>query len=119
MGAISAVTGVATQAGTTPEGISLAQGGIIFAGAVYFIFALLAYFLGAEKTQKIFSAVVTGPIIMVIGTMYASGVALSDAMGKGTTNSVGISLFVAFCVVLIIVITANLRKVFLSLCPFY
>ncbi len=117
MGAISAVTGVASQAGATPEGISLAQGGIIVAGAVYFIFALLAYFLGAERLRRYFPPVVTGPIIMVIGTMYASGVALSDAMGKGTSNSVGISLFVAFCVVLIIVITANLRKGFFKLVP--
>jgi uracil permease len=117
MGAISAVTGVGTATGSTAAGISLAQGGIICAGAVYFIFAILAYFLGAERLRKFFPPVVTGPIIMVIGTMYASSVALSDAMGTGTTNSVGISLLVAFSVVLIIVLTSIIKKGFFKLVP--
>jgi uracil permease len=115
--AICAATGVGTETGVTSQGIAQAQGGIIFAGAIYFVFAILAYFLGAERLRKYFPPVVTGPIIMVIGTMYASSVALSDAMGTGTTNSVGLSLFVAFCVILIIVLTSIIKKGFFKLVP--
>jgi len=117
MGAVAAVTGVNTSTGTTAEGISLAQGGIIFAGAVYFIFALLAYYLGADRLRKLFPPIVTGPIIIVIGTMFASGVAVSDALGINTPNSTGMSILVALSVVLIIIITSVIKRGFFKLVP--
>lgn len=59
-------------------GIPAAQGGIMVAGLLYCILAVLIYFLGREFMEKILPPVVTGPIIMVIGLNLAP-VAISSA----------------------------------------
>jgi len=53
------------------QGIPAAQGGIIIAGLLYCIMAILIYYLGPEFMEKILPPVVTGPIIMVIGLNLA------------------------------------------------
>ena len=55
----------------TDMGIPAAQGGIIVAGFLYVVFAILIHFVGAEFMQRILPPVVTGPIIMVIGLNLA------------------------------------------------
>ncbi len=60
------------------QGIPAAQGGIIVAGLIYCIMALLVKLLGREFMQKILPPVVTGPVIMVIGLNLAP-VAIGDA----------------------------------------
>ncbi|MDN5331307.1 MAG: uracil permease [Tepidanaerobacteraceae bacterium] len=52
-------------------GIPAAQGGIIVAGLIYVLMALLIYFLGREFMERLLPPVVTGPIIMVIGLNLA------------------------------------------------
>ncbi|KXG77936.1 Uracil permease [Fervidicola ferrireducens] len=52
-------------------GIPAAQGGIIVAGLLYVLMALLIYFLGREFMERLLPPVVTGPIIMVIGLNLA------------------------------------------------
>ncbi len=61
-------------------GIPYAQGGIMAAGAVYFLFALLAYFVGSERIRALFPPVVTGPVIIIIGLSLA-GVGICDSLG--------------------------------------
>lgn len=51
--------------------IAYAQGGIVVAGLIYLILSALMYVFGAEKVVKFFPPVVTGPIIIVIGTKLA------------------------------------------------
>ncbi|MGI6153879.1 MAG: uracil-xanthine permease family protein, partial [Christensenellaceae bacterium] len=46
-------------------------GGIISAGVVYLIIALIVKLVGAERVMKVFSPVVVGPMIMVIGLTLA------------------------------------------------
>lgn len=53
------------------KGIPAAQGGIIVAGLLYCIMAILVYYLGPQFMEKILPPVVTGPIIMVIGLNLA------------------------------------------------
>ncbi len=55
------------------SGASLADigGAILVAGALYLVFAFLAKMLGAHRIKKIFPAIVTGPIIIVIGLSLA------------------------------------------------
>ena len=48
-----------------------AQGGIVVAGLIYLILAVLIQIFGVEKIIKFFPPVVTGPIIMVIGLKLA------------------------------------------------
>jgi uracil permease len=60
------------------EGIQYAQGGIMIAGAVYVALAILVYFVGAERIQKVFPPIVTGPIIILIG-LGLTYAAMNDA----------------------------------------
>ncbi len=59
IGAISAII--------KSDGIPAAQGGIIIAGLVYAVIALIIKLIGPEKMVKLFPPVVTGPVIVVIG----------------------------------------------------
>ncbi len=65
------------------KGIPYAQGGVIFAGIIYLVFALLAFIIGSEKIKSVFPPVVTGPVIVVIGIGLAD-VAVKDAFGLST-----------------------------------
>ncbi|WP_349772790.1 solute carrier family 23 protein [Lacrimispora xylanisolvens] len=52
---LAAVTAIIRPEGTViPENVPLVQGGIIFAGLVYLIFAYIAFIIGAEKIKKDF-----------------------------------------------------------------
>ncbi len=62
------------------KGIPYAQGGIMAAGAVYFLFALLAYLVGSQRIRSLFPPAVTGPIIIIIGLSLA-GVGICDSLG--------------------------------------
>ncbi|MDD2573804.1 MAG: solute carrier family 23 protein [Bacillota bacterium] len=53
------------------QGIPAAQGGIIVAGFIYCVMALLVKLLGREFMDRILPPVVTGPVIMVIGLNLA------------------------------------------------
>lgn len=52
-------------------GLEYARGGIIVAGFIYIIFALLISIYGSEKILKYFPPIVTGPIIIVISMTLA------------------------------------------------
>jgi uracil permease len=52
-------------------GVPAAQGGIIVAGLLYVVMAILVYFLGREFMERLLPPIVTGPIIMVIGLNLA------------------------------------------------
>jgi uracil permease len=65
IGAIKAV------AGEDGSGLPQALGGVICAGAVYLIMALIVRLGGVKIIKRLFPAVVTGPVIMVIGLSLA------------------------------------------------
>ncbi|MCL2067158.1 MAG: uracil-xanthine permease family protein [Treponema sp.] len=52
-------------------GLPYAQGGIVIAGLVYLILALLVYIFGPDRIISFFPPVVTGPIIIIIGLTLA------------------------------------------------
>ncbi len=75
IGAIKAVSGA------DGTGLPQALGGIICAGAVYLVMALIVKLGGIKIIKRLFPAVVTGPVIMVIGLSLAPigvGMASSD-----------------------------------------
>lgn len=41
--------------------------GIIFSGLLYFVIAVLVYFVGSERISKLFPPLVVGPIVLTIG----------------------------------------------------
>lgn len=107
------------------ETVPLAQGGIIFAGLFYLVFAVIVYFIGADRVKKLFPPIVTGPVIVVIGINLAA-VAIKDATGTGgyawadfasglTLNgdillNIGISVFTLAVVVICSVIAKGYFK---------
>ena len=60
------------------EKLPYALGGIVIAGALYLVLALLFKLVGAQKVMRFFPPIVTGPIIILIG-LNLSGTAISNA----------------------------------------
>ena len=60
------------------EKLAYALGGIVIAGALYLVLALLFKVLGAKKVMRFFPPIVTGPMIIMIGLNLA-GSAINNA----------------------------------------
>ena len=70
VGKFSAMTG--------EEKLPYALGGIVIAGGLYLVLALLFKLVGAKKVMRFFPPIVTGPIIILIG-LNLSGTAIGNA----------------------------------------
>lgn len=108
-------------AAVSSKGIPYAQGGIIAAGVVYLVFALLAYFIGADRIKKLFPPVVTGPVIVVIGIGLA-GTAINDALGgvdvsAGFNSAAGLNIAIAAFTLLVVILCSVFAKGFFKLVP--
>jgi uracil permease len=75
-------------------GLPYAQGGIVIAGIVYLIFALLVGLFGAQKIISFFPPIVTGPIIIIIGLTLAP-VAVGSASQNWLLALVSFAIVVA------------------------
>lgn len=63
---------------TGEEKLPYALGGIVVAGCLYLILALLFKLVGPQKVMRFFPPIVTGPIIILIG-LNLSGTAINNA----------------------------------------
>ena len=91
-----------------PEyGKEYATGGVLCAGALYVILALLIKLFGAKRVMKLFPPVVCGPLIILIG-MNLSATAVSNASGNW---------LVAFICIAIIIICNIWGKGMIKICP--
>lgn len=119
---LTAISAIIRPEGTViPENVPLAQGGIIFAGLIYLLFALIAYSIGADKIKKVFPPVVTGPVIVVIGINLA-GTAISDATGGlgldgGLTPELALNLGIALFTLFIVILCSIFARGFFKLVP--
>ncbi|WP_124067473.1 uracil-xanthine permease family protein [Clostridium sp. E02] len=119
---LAAIASITRPEGTViPENVSLVQGGIIFAGLIYLLFALIAFFIGADKIKKIFPPVVTGPVIVVIGINLAS-TAINDATGNlsladGLTNEIALNLAIAIFTLFVVILCSIFAHGFFKLVP--
>jgi uracil permease len=96
-------------------GVASVKGGVICAGLVYLVMALLVKIYGADKIKSFFPPVVTGPIIMVIG-LRLSPVAVSMAMYQdGVFNSK--NFLVASIVVVSMIVISIMKHSFFRLVP--
>ena len=79
LGGFSTVASLPAYEGMDP-GLKLAYalGGIVIAGLLYLILALLFKLLGAKKVMRYFPPIVTGPMIIMIGLNLA-GTAITNA----------------------------------------
>lgn len=71
---------IKTVAGEDGSGLSAALGGVIFAGLIYMPMSLVVKIGGVQLMKRLFPAVVTGPVIMVIGLSLAPiGVSMASS----------------------------------------
>ena len=75
LGAFAAVSG------GDPTKLPYATFGVVCAGFVYVILAILIYIFGVKKVMRLFPPVVTGPVIVLIGIILAPS-ALSNCLAN-------------------------------------
>ena len=79
LGGFSMVATMPAYEGLDPETkLAYALGGIVIAGLLYLVLALLFKVLGAKKVMRYFPPIVTGPMIIMIG-LNLSGSAINNA----------------------------------------
>ena len=79
LGGYSTVATMPAYEGLDPETkLAYALGGIVIAGLLYLVLALLFKVLGAKKVMRYFPPIVTGPMIIMIG-LNLSGSAINNA----------------------------------------
>ena len=92
---------------TGAEKLPYALGGIVVAGLLYLVLALLFKLVGAKKVMRFFPPIVTGPIIILIG-LNLSGSAISNA----STN-----WWLALCAIAIIIVANIWGKGMIKIIP--
>jgi len=99
------------------EGVQQAQSGIIAAGLIYLALSLIVYLLGPDKIKKFLPAVVTGPIIIIIG-INLSKVAIGDCLSwKAPDVNIGLSITIALITFAVVLLAAVLEHGFFKLVP--
>lgn len=91
--------------------------GIIFAGIVYLVLALIIKAVGSEWVNKIMPAVIIGPIVTLIG-LSLSSTATSWMSGNGGSEYSLLSIFVGMVTFLTIVFVSVKGSKTLKLIPF-
>ncbi len=104
IGPVLVATGAAV--GTPNPNIPLALGGIIAAGALYFLIGIVVQIAGHRWVERLMPPVVTGAIVAAIGLVLAP-IAISSASGTGGDNQAGTSF--ARWIALITVIAVGSR----------
>ncbi len=93
-----------------------ATGGIIVAGALYLVLALLVRLVGAERVRSFFPPIVTGPVVTIIGLMLAPSAINNITTQIGTVN-VGLNWLVAAVAIAAIFVTSLFAKGLFKLVP--
>lgn len=119
---IPGIIAVATaQGGSLPE----ALGGIVVAGIMYIIVAIIFKYVGSDIIHKILPPHVTGPMIVLIGLILAP-VAIQNSNGTfaphivdiiGTNGCWGVALFTFAVAVFVKIYFAKIGKKFISMLP--
>ena len=111
------IPGIATIVATM--GPQYAQGGIIAAGVIYLILAIVIFGVGVERIKKLFPPIVTGPVIVCIG-LGLSYSAINNAgflkMSAPMTEG-GVDWIIAVFVMVVVVILTIRARGFFKLVP--
>ncbi len=97
-----------------------ATGGIIVAGALYVLLALIVRLVGADRVKSFFPPIVTGPVVVIIGLMLAPTAISSitaPILNNGVEINVGLNWLVAAIAVAAISVTALFAKGLFKLVP--
>lgn len=99
------------------EGKEYATGGVIVAGACYLLFALIVKLIGPDRVKKMFPAIVTGPVIVVIGLTLAPTVIFNDITADFVGGLLWTKWVIAASVVVTVIIVSIFIKGFFKLLP--
>ena len=91
--------------------LAAVKGGLIIAGLIYALFALLIKLVGYEKVNKLLPPIVTGPIIIVIG-LRLSSVAINSAFYLTNENVESVFSFKSVLVTIVVLATCICISVF-------
>ncbi len=101
-------------------GIPAAQSGIMAAGLVYLLLAVIVFFIGPDRLRKILPPIVTGPVIIIIG-LSLTGVGVKDAFGfvdkcvfDGTALK---NILIALFVFIVVMAGMNSRRRLFNMVP--
>ena len=119
--AIAAIVKSGENGSIVASKVPFAQGGIVIAGIIYVLFALIAYLLGTDRIKKMFPPVVTGPVIVVIG-IGLSSTAINDAFGNlslagGFTSAHAKNMLIALFTLAVVVACSIFAKGFFKIVP--
>ncbi|MCL2103188.1 MAG: uracil-xanthine permease family protein [Syntrophorhabdaceae bacterium] len=103
-------------AAASAYGLESALGGVVVAGLIYILMAILVYFLGAQVIIGLFPPIVTGSVIMVIGLGLAP-VAIDMASKGGGEVVTATSWLLALMSFVIVVIVSVFLKGFFKVLP--
>ena len=92
---------------TGEEKLPYALGGVVVAGLLYLVLALLFKLVGAKKVMRFFPPIVTGPIIILIG-LNLSGTAVTNASSNW---------WLALCAIAIIIVANIWGKGMVKIIP--
>lgn len=94
-------------------GLRYACGGIIVAGGLYVVLALLVMVFGADKIRSFFPPVVTGPVIIIIGMMLAP-TAINSIILKDGVALMGSALWVNWAIAAITIGTMFVVSIYMK-----
>ena len=97
-------------------GLPYALGGIVAAGFMYLVYAVIVKYIGSEKIKELFPPVVTGTMIIIIGLTLAPSV-LDGNITSATVGTLGLRWLVALAVVATVVVVSIFAKGFFKLIP--
>ena len=106
----------AVQTVVQNQGIEYAGGGIIVAGLLYVVLAILVLIFGVDRIRNFFPPLVTGPMIAIIGLTLSPGV-ISGNIVNADIGSLGQRWIIALAVVATMVIVSIFVKGFFRLVP--
>jgi len=96
--------------------IAYATGGIMAAGVMYLVLALLVYIFGAQKVRSFFPPVVTGPIIITIG-LFLAPVAINSIISVAEGGALWVNWVIAASVLVTMMVVSVFAKGFFKMVP--
>lgn len=124
LGGFESVANLEAYASATPdERLAYALGGVVVAGAIYIVFALVIKLVGVKRVMRFLPPIVTGPIIVSIGLILATSavnnasscwwlaalslvvIIVANIWGRGMIKIIPILLGVVVPYVLVLILT--------------
>ncbi len=93
------------------DALPYVTGGIIVAGAIYLVLALLVKLVGAKRVMSVFPPVVVGPMIMVIGLTLAP-TAFTNIINAPAGGVVADVLWMRWVIALVVIVAMVVISIF-------